>query len=222
MPTYGDTTAALIDQTFRLGADHVVVLMRHSARTFLPDIHDLENQLTPQGRDLSTRLGQRLPSGLTLRAYASPAQRCVETAELILSAYAAQGGRITRTRALEALGVFYALDQRRMWKGMSAAGGMQAYLQQWFASELPVDVMLSTTLAATLVTRVLRGRLDNPVAERQLDVCVLVREALLGQQASLAPVDFLDALVMYRQADQLWLASHHGPAQVIDDEIRLA
>jgi len=65
-------------------------------------------------------------------------------------------------------------------------------------------------------------RLDYPIGERTLDVCCthdltvhLVREALLGQEADLAPVEFLDALVMYRQGGRLMLASHHGPAAEI-------
>jgi len=162
MPTYGDATAALIEQTYAQGVQNVAVLMRHSARTFLPDIHDLDNQLTEEGRDLASRLGGMLPDGLTLRGYASPAQRCVDTAELVLSRYANGGGVVTRTRTVEALGIFYALDQQRMWKGFAAAGGMIPYVQQWFAGEVPSEAVMPPGLAANIVCHVVAGRLDNP------------------------------------------------------------
>lgn len=228
MPTYGDATAALIEETYAQGAKQVAVLLRHSARTFHPDINDLDNQLTDEGRELASRLGTLLPKGLTVRGYASPAQRCIDTTELMLGSYAANGGVVTRTRRVEAFGVFYALDQQRMWKGFASAGGMIPYVQQWFAGEVPSEAVMPPALAANLVCHVLAGRLDNPIAERSLDVCCthdltvhLVREAVLGQVADLAPVEFLDALVMYRQDGQLMLASHHGPAAVISAELAI-
>ena len=83
-------------------------------------------------------------------------------------------------------------------------------------------------LAANLVCHVLAGRLDSPIGDRTLDVCVthdltvhLVREALLGQVADMAPVEFLDALVIYREGGQLMLASHHGPAAVVSSELSI-
>jgi hypothetical protein len=226
MATYGDATAALIEDTYAQGAQQVAVLLRHSARTFHPDINDLDNQLTDEGRALASRLGGLLPKGLKLRGYASPAQRCMDTAELMLGSYAASGGVVTRTRQVEAFGVFYALDQQRMWKGFASAGGMIPYVQKWFAGEIPSEALMPTQLAASLVCHVLAGRLDSPIGERTLDVCVthdltvhLVREALLGQVADLAPVEFLDALVMYRSDGNLMLASHHGPAAVVSAQI---
>lgn len=226
MPTYGDATAALIEDTYAQGVEQVAVLMRHSARTFHPDINDLDNQLTDEGRALASRLGGMLPKGLKLRGYASPAQRCLDTAELMLGSYADAGGQVTRTRPIEAFGVFYALDQQRMWKGFASAGGMIPYVQQWFAGEVPSEAVMPPQLAANLVCHVLAGRLDNPIGDRTLDVCVthdltvhLVREALLGQVADMAPVEFLDALIMYRRDGELMLASHHGPAVVIPNKI---
>lgn len=228
MPTYGDATAALLEETYARGVQQVAVLLRHSARTFHPDINDLDNQLTDEGRELASRLGTLLPKDLTLRGYASPAQRCLDTTELMLASYAQAGGTVTRTRRVEAFGVFYALDQQRMWKGFASAGGMIPYVQQWFAGEVPSEAVMPPQLAASLVCHVLAGRLDNPIAERTLDVCCthdltvhLVREAVLGQVADLAPVEFLDALVMYRQGGDLMLASHHGPAANISDQIKL-
>ncbi|MCZ0944299.1 MAG: histidine phosphatase family protein, partial [Gammaproteobacteria bacterium] len=115
MSAHGDAALAMIGEVLADGVDHAAVLLRHSARTFEPGLHDLDNLLTDEGRALCCRFGRRLPKELTLRAYASPAQRCLETAQLILEAHEAEGGSITRHRPVEALGVFYALDQMKMW-----------------------------------------------------------------------------------------------------------
>ena len=46
---YGITTAAMVNETFAQGVERGVLLMRHSAREFRRDIHDLENPLTDHG-----------------------------------------------------------------------------------------------------------------------------------------------------------------------------
>lgn len=214
---YGEPTLDLLDRVRGDGARHVVVLMRHSAREFAPDRHDLENPLTAEGRALALDLGARLPRSLTLRAYASPPERCMETAALVLEGHRREGGAVTRHRPLEALGVFYALDQMKMWKLMSEAGGLVPFLDAWTREDIPGDVMIPARLAAELIQRVLTEKLRQPVADEQLDLCVshdmtlyLVREMLLDEPASGAEVGFLDALMLYESAGALWLTSHHG------------
>lgn len=191
--------------------------MRHSAREFAPDRHDLENPLTAEGRALALDLGARLPRSSTLRAYASPPERCMETAALVLEGHRRKGGAVTRHRPLEALGVFYALDQMKMWKLMSEAGGLVPFLDAWIRDDIPGDVMIPARLAAELIQRVLTDKLRQPVADEQLDLCVshdmtlyLVREMLLDEPAADAEVGFLDALMLYESAGALWLTSHHG------------
>ena len=214
---YGDGTAALIEQTLDRGVDHAVVLMRHSARTYEKGLHDLLNNLTDAGRNLCRRFGRRLPKDLTLRAYASPAQRCLETAQLILAAHHEAGGAVTRRRPVEGLGVFYALDQMKMWRGMSEADGMAPYLQAWFDGKTPRDVLIPADLAANLVLQVMVGKLEAPIAKQQLDLCVshdmtlyLVRDRLLGEPAHGSKVEFLDGLIAWRDADGLRLQSQQG------------
>jgi len=220
---YGDATIDLLHSVYARGASRAVALLRHSAREFEPGRHDLENPLTAEGRHLAHRLGSRLPDGLTLRGYASPPQRCMETAELILAGYAAGGGKVTRHRPVEALGVFYVLDQMKMWRSMTAAGGLAAFLEAWFRDEVPADAMMPAELAARLVLRVMVEKLKAPGAEtaaspgRTLDVCVshdmtllLVRDRLLGEPVAGAGVDFLDSLVAFEQGGSLWMTSHHG------------
>ncbi len=226
MSDYGAATAQLIADAYTGGATHVVALMRHSARTFDRTINDLENRLTDAGRAYARGLGEALPSGLFVRGYASPPHRCMETAELVLEAYHERGGRVRRARAVEGLGVFYALDQIKMWKGMNAAGGLVPYLQTWFDGKVPSDAMIPPLLAAQMVLRVLAGKLDDGNDQPQLDLCVshditvhLVRDRLLRESIHLAPVEFLDALVLYRLADELWLASHHGEPVRVEEHL---
>lgn len=225
---YGEDTAALIDAVLDRGVSRAVVFMRHSARTFDPAIHDLANQLTPEGRDLARGLGSALRPGLHLRGYASPPQRCVDTAELLLEGYreghGAQG-TTGRTRVLEALGPFYALDQVRMWMGMREAGGLQAYVQQWSDGEIGPDILLEADASARVIGRVLAGRLDSaPVDGPSLDICVshdisvhMVRDQLLRQGVDRGDVRFLDALVLYRENGELWLRSHLDEAVAVTD-----
>ncbi len=234
MSDYGDATGDLVRDVFAAGVDHAVLLLRHSARTYEPGLHDLLNPLTEAGRGYAKQLGAALPAGLTLRGYASPPERCLDTAECMLNAYAQAGGRITRIRPVEALGVFYALDQQRMWVGLRAAGGLADYISEWVAGAVPADAIMPAPLAASLVYRVLAGRLTNPLPDAQregtgqLDVCVthdmtihLLRATLLEQSATAAPVQYLDGMVLYQQDQTLYLRSHDGDARVVADELRL-
>ena len=240
MAEYGDASIELLQSLYERGIQHAVALMRHSAREFEPGRHDLENPLTSEGRELARRLGSRLPHGLVLRGYASPPHRCMETAELILAGYAVSGGRVTRHRPIEALGVFYVLDQMKMWRSMSDAGGMASFLDAWFHGDVPADVMMPSEIAAKLVLRVMAEKLKAPAASkapaagkapgagqepapmRQLDVCVshdmtvlLVRDQLLGEAHGVADVEFLDTLVAYEEAGSLWMTSQHGEPVVV-------
>lgn len=208
---------ALIESVLDRGIDHAVVLLRHAAREYVPDRHDLENSLTEEGRQHARALGERLPKHLTLRAYASPPQRCMETAELVLSGHEALGGNVTRHRPLEALGVFYALDQMKMWKGMHDAGGLLSYLEAWFEGGVPADAMMDPDVASKLILTVMAEKLASPVGEAQLDICVshdmtlyLIRSRLLGQPLTSREVRYLDGLVLFREDGNLRLAGPDG------------
>ena len=217
MQNYGDATLDLLARVWGRGVRHAVVLMRHAAREFDPELHDLENPLTAEGRARALEVGARLPREVTVRGYASPPERCMETAALMLEGHRREGGAATRHRPLEALGVFYALDQMKMWKTLHAAGGLVPFITGWVRGETSSDTMIPAELASRLVLGVLADKLDRPVAPAQLDLCVshdmtlyLLREVLLGEPAAGPEVAFLDALVLYRDDGGLWMSSHHG------------
>ena len=209
---------ALEDETERM-----VVLARHSAREFNRDRHDLLNPLTDEGRDLARRLGQAIPAGFHVRGYASPPERCMETAELALAGYQERGGSVGRHRAVEGLGVFYALDQRRMWKAMSkvvepgGSFGLAGFVSAWGAGEMSSDTMMPADLAAQMVLEVLKGKLRQQGEGPQIDLCVshdltimMLRHQLLGLVPEDWPVEFLDGVVLFEKDGELSLASDTG------------
>jgi broad specificity phosphatase PhoE len=216
----GTETLLLIDDVLAKDIGHIVLIMRHSAREFAPDKHDLLNPLTDEGRELALDMGERLPKSLLLRGYASPAERCVETAELILQGHERGGGRITRSRPAEALGVFYILDQMRMYKAMQAAGGQAPLLEEWFRGNVADDILIPADLAARLVAVFAARKLEGGSPEPRLDVLVshdmtlyTLKDRLLRQPASEhGGVNFLDGLAVYNLEGRLWIQSHHGEA----------
>jgi hypothetical protein len=214
---YGQATAALVAEVFAEGAARAVLLMRHSAREFNRDIHDLLNPLTDHGRDLCTNLGQALPKDLYVKGYASPAERCVETAQIVIDAHVRAGGEGGRTRPVEGLGVFYCVDQMKMWKVMSEADGLADYVGRWIGGEVPRDAMIPAEIAARTVLDVMYGKLIAAGSQRQLDLCVshdmtlyTVRHQLGLEPVTGPDVEFLDGLILYSKGDDLLLASHHG------------
>jgi broad specificity phosphatase PhoE len=224
MTQCGDATVRLVETIYGEGVDHAVVLMRHSAREFEPGRHDLLNPLTDEGRALALRFGAALPKRVLVRGYASPAQRCLDTAELILHGHRERGGRVSRHRPVEALGVFYVLDQMKMYRAMTTATGQIPFLASWFSGDVADDVMMPADLAAKLVARVAAGKLDAPLEPPQLDICVshdmslyLVRDQLLGLPvAEAGEVNFLDAVVFYQRDGRLLMRAPDGEPRAID------
>lgn len=223
---YGQNTVSMVNEHFAKGAERGVLLMRHSAREFNRDINDLLNPLTDHGRQLSVAMGAALSDDIQLRGYASPPERCMETAQLLLEGAGQTLGSMPKVRPLEALGVFYALDHIRMWKGMSQTKGLEDYLNRWFQGELSGDVMMPPKVAVAMVLNVMLGKLDAQALgdKPQLDLCVshdmtvyTVRHGSGLEPIAAAAVEFLDGLLMYREQGQLLLRSHHGGIVEVDD-----
>jgi len=222
--TPGDTTVQLIEQLTNEGVDHIVLLMRHSAREYAPGKHDLLNPLTDEGRDLARDMGKRLPKGLVVRGYTSPAGRCVETAGLVMSGHAAAGGQILRNRVVEALGVFYVLDQMKMFKSMNNAGGIVSFLQQWFDGGIARDIIMPADLAARLVGGVAKEKLSQSGDKPQLDILVshdftlyTIKDQLLKQDTHRYPnVHYLDGVAFFNKDGKTFIQSHHETAIELD------
>ena len=227
---FGDATARMTRAVFAQGAKRAVLLMRHSAREYRRDIHDLENPLTEEGRALAARFGAALPD-VNLRGYSSPVTRCRDTGALAIDASTAakRGGVISKVRDVEAFGVFYALDQIRMWKGLRESRGLADYVGQWFASEVPQSAMMRPQRAVAMVLEVMLDKLNAPAIQAgapQLDLCVTHDMTIFTMRhgAGLEPVTgpdvkFMDGLLMYERDGQVLFASQHGGIVEVDEAL---
>lgn len=213
----GEASVELVSQLNDEGISRLALITRHSAREFNRDVHDLVNPLTDEGRLLCRRMGASLPMPLHVRGYASPPERCVETARLVIDAHGARGGRRGAVRVVESLGVFYALDQIKMWKALQFAGGLSAFVEQWAAGTVAEDAMIPAGDAARLILRSTLFRLRGGQETGSVDLCVthdmtilMLRDQLLGEPAALHSVSFLEGLALYERAGKVWLRSTVG------------
>ena len=231
---YGLETVKMIKDRFAKGVDRGILLMRHSAREYRRDIHDLQNPLTEQGRDLALRMGNMLGPDFNMRGFASTAQRCVDTADLIMQGIGidddGESGKMRDTRVIEAFGVFYALDQVRMWKGLQVADGLDSFVAKWLEGEVAPDVMMPARVAVSQILSVMKGRLMTiyPGKDRSqnLDHCVshdmtlyLVRQAIGLETTFEQPVNYLDGLLMFETDGELRVSSHYGNWVCVDEFI---
>ena len=218
--TPGETTLQLINELVKEGAEHIVLLMRHSAREYEPGRHDLLNPLTDEGRELARRLGGAIPKSLNLRGYSSPAERCVETATLIMQAHQEVGGSATRNRVVEGLGVFYVLDQMKMFMAMQEAGSMINFQKNWFSGNVTPDILMPARASAEIIARLALEKLKEKPERPQLELLVshdftiyLLKDQLLGQDSSRYPdVIYLDGLAFFERDGKTFIQSHHEPA----------
>lgn len=214
---YGEQSVELVRRIVETGVAQVALITRHSVREFNRDVHDLVNPLTDEGRQHSRLFGNALPKQLSIRGYASPPERCMETARLAIEAHGVAGGRAGATRPVESLGVFYALDQIKMWKALQASNGLGGFITRWAAGDVPGDAMIPADDAARLIVRSSLARLRSGAGADHLDLCVthdmtilLLRDRLLGEAAADHPVDFLDALALWEDGDRVFLQSNIG------------
>ena len=228
MSEYGDTTLELLREAESRGVTRLGVIMRHSARTFIRGLHDLENQLTDEGRELSRRFGLGLPKSYLLRGYASPAKRCVETSELILQGHRQGSGEVTRTRPVEALGVFYVLDQMKMYRAMQATGSRGDFVSRWTEERLDDDIVINAKTTAAILVRALAKKLSEKSEETLLDVFVshdltlhMLKACLLHERLEeTGPVEFLEGILMYFDEDRLVLKSVTGGDLTMPNPLR--
>lgn len=214
---FGEATVDLLRRLHDEAVGPIALITRHSAREFNRDVHDLLNPLTDTGRMHCRLMGEALPKALHVRGYASPPERCRETASLVIQAHGEKGGRRGSVRPVESLGVFYALDQIKMWKALQQAGGLSAFVERWANGSVAADAMIPAADAARLITRSTWTRLLGHPERQGLDLCVthdmtilMLRDRLLGEAASMHSVDFLEGLALYQRDGRVWLQSTVG------------
>jgi hypothetical protein len=229
--TFGDATARMTRAVFSEGVDRAVLLMRHSAREYRRDIHDLENPLTEEGRALAARFGTQLPD-VNLRGYSSPVKRCTGYRHLghwriqcRRAGWCGQSVCVTWRR----LAFSMRLDQIRMWKGLRDAGGLANYVGGWFAGDVSQAAMMNPHRAVAMVLEVMLDKLRAPATEagqRQLDLCVTHDMTIFTMRhgAGLETVDaedvkFMDGLILFEKDAKVYFASQHGGVVEVDDAL---
>ena len=129
-----------------------------------------------------------------------------------------------RTRALEALGVFYVLDQMKMYMAMQESGGMLPLLEKWFSGRIAEDIMMSPDVASRILGRLIKEKLMVGAKLPQLDILVshdftlfTIKNHLLGQTIDQYPaVDYLDGIAFFIKDQKIFAQSHHEPAKEIN------
>ena len=213
--TPGENTLKLVNDLFNQGTEHIILLMRHSAREYEPGRHDLLNPLTEEGRMLAKDLGRKLPKSVIIRGYTSPAERCVD-----MAGHKENGGQVMRNRVVEALGVFYVLDQMKMFMAMQAAGGLVGFQRQWFSGEVSPDILMPADLSANVIAGLAKEKLKEKLSEPRVDLMVshdftlyLLKHQLLGQDSERYPnVIYLDGIAIFERDGRTYIQSHHEAA----------
>lgn len=223
---YGAAILRTLRELREAGVERASALVRHSAREFEPGRGDLENPLTDEGRVLARKFGEALPRDVFLRAYASPVERCMETAALTLEGHRSRGGSAGRHRELEGLGVFYILDQRKMFRTMtSAQQGGRDFLRAWFDAALDPDTVMAPRQCAEVIVRLVLEKLRQGAREGpSLDLCVthdmnlhLIKDQVLGlRHEEHGPVAFLDGVVVFERDGTGWMQAPRTPAAPLD------
>ncbi len=130
------------------------MVIRHSER-FGGDIADHGDGLTPHGMVMARELGSRL-NGLGLRLYASPIQRCVDTARLIAEG-AGCGAEVVRSGLLGIPGT-YVIDEPEVDRHL-AAMGLKGFAVSWLKGGISPKVMRPCPEGSEMLIRWICGNL---------------------------------------------------------------
>ena len=202
-----------------------VLLLRHSARDYLAELHDFENELTALGKQRSVECGQLLaeriarPRGLKFTIASSPIKRCRQTLGKIVEGIQSAGGKISGTETVpvvEGLGLFYLLDQAAFFTKLDEVGAY-SFVRSWQENETAHDMILPACNTADAILGLAADRLRK-LDNRAVDILVthdltlyLLREQLFGVRHEDAEIiRYLDALLLYRAADGQVVGQMHG------------
>ena len=121
---------------------------------------------------------------------------------------------------MEALGVFYVLDQIKMFMAMQESGGLVPFLNRWFDGGIQHDILIPADLAAQVIGRLAATKLTEKPPAPQLDLLVshdftvyTLKAQLLGQDTTRFPeVHFLDGIAFFARDGKTYVQSHHEDA----------
>jgi len=148
------------------GSGRAALLVRHAARHGR-DVALHSDGLTPEGREMARKLGERICEHGRIRLFSSPIQRCVDTASLIAEG-AGCDARITITTMLGMPGT-YVIDEEAVDKHL-AVMGLHRFAVEWVSGRIPAKAMAPVPQGTrTLMDWVLKNMQES---EDGLDIYV--------------------------------------------------
>lgn len=157
------------------GSGRAALLIRHAARHGR-DVALHTDGLTPEGREMARRLGERIGERGRIRLFSSPVQRCVDTASLIAEG-AGCDAQVTITTMLGMPGT-YVIDEREVDRHL-AVMGLHRFAVEWANGRIPAKAMAPVPQG----TRALIGWVLKNMQESEHDLDIYV-----GHDLFLTPV----------------------------------
>jgi hypothetical protein len=118
------------------------LMIRHAER-YGRDVALHSDGLTPAGREHARRLGRRIGGRREVRLFASPVQRCVDTASLIAEG-AGLDAEVTVTTMLGLPGT-YVIDEEEVDRHL-AVMGLHRFAVEWVNGRIPAEAMAPVEL----------------------------------------------------------------------------
>ena len=218
----GNKTLALLHDLRQQGIENYTVLMRHAERPIGSPENDLLMQITEDGKRAAYEFGRRLPTDTSLRFFASPVDRCVETADFIEKGALSMGGKTESTQKMAWLYAFYIHDlltTDRILYEMLDRGEWAQFFRNWFDGKYPVEIIGDARQAAETLLNALQDLLrQSPPGG---NICVshdinlfLIKEYYLG----LRPEDheyiqFLEGVIVYERDGERYIVNHQTGAK---------
>lgn len=218
----GVETSNLIHDIHKRGVKKIAVIIRHSARHFDKAENDYLMGLTEQGKELSHKFGTELPTGLVLRFFSSPLNRCIETASLIETGYLSKGGKTETNKVSKTLGIFFAKDGKKAIKTIYKMGAFN-FIREWFKGKISSDIVDDAEEASQKLIDFLLMKLQEQ-QENHIDVCVshdlnlnLIKKYCLGvDDKELESVEYLEGVVIYKHKKEFYITNNQRGAKVLD------
>lgn len=139
------------------GSSHGALMIRHGARHG-SDVALHSDGLTPEGREQARRLGTRIGERKRIRLFASPVQRCVDTASLIAEG-AGSDAEVTVSTMLGRPGTFV-IDETKVDEHL-AVMGLNRFAVEWAHGRIPAKVMAPIPQGTRALMDWVQGNLRN-------------------------------------------------------------
>jgi len=220
---FGVQTLKVINDLCEGGIGNYVVLTRHSARHYGTPENDESMGLTEEGKQTSLEFGEALPSGSSIRLFSSPADRCIETSDIIEKGCLSQGGKTQANTVMDHLGAFFVKDISKvmpMAYKLALAGNYPQFFRDWFDGGISADLIDDASRSAQRLLNKLVDLLNEP-SEFSGNICVthdwhlaLLKEIYLGQRAEeYGNIDYLEGVIVYQWNDAFYMINYQSEAK---------